>query len=175
MSFTGFSNSVLVGCFKFQCSVGCETSIFFFYLLLRPRLHVISYSHLRSSAERSSSPRGRAEKKRRRKEKKHFKRLCNKEMGSGPADRGEREEVLALLCVCAPPQAYQMWRLRETISTDGGTVEYKLCQTLFQGDCSINTDGRRRRMGSGSSHILFRAVAPVLDAIHAHIYPPSLT
>lgn len=89
VSFTGLSNSVLVGCFNFQRSVGCTTSS---YLLLRPRLHLISCSHSCSSPLVPPHRREGAQK---------FKWLCNKETGADVWTAGERKY---LLC-CSVPRA----------------------------------------------------------------------
>lgn len=134
---TGLSNSVLVGCFKFHCSVGCKTSSFL--LTTAPSSSfdfLFSFALLHCSFSLTQGREGWLQK---------FKQLCNKEMEVDVRTAGGMKILALLLCSAyALSEAYQMWRLRETISTDNCSVEYKLCQTAFQGDYSIKTNGRRR-------------------------------
>lgn len=77
-----------------------------------------------------------------------FKQLCNKEMGVDVRTAGGMEILALLLCSAhALSEAYQMWRLRETISPDDCLLEYKLCQTAFQGDYSIKNKWKEEDEG----------------------------
>lgn len=135
--FAGLSNSVLVECFKFQRSVGCKTSSFLLTTAPSSCDFLFSFVLLRRSVLLT---RGRVHKNSNSFVTKKWERTC------GLREGGNTCSVALLLCsVYALPQAYQMWRLRETISTDYCSVEYKLCQTAFQGDYSINTNGKRWR------------------------------
>ncbi len=102
-----------------------------FYLLLRPRLCVISHSYplvLLTRGRVHTSSNSFVIKK--------WERTCALMEGGNTCS-------VALFRVCSP-QAYQMWRLGETVLTDDCLIEYKLCQTAFQGDCSVNTNRRKR-------------------------------
>lgn len=82
LSFTGLSNSVSVRCFKFQCSVGCQTSSFLLTTAppapLPPTVSLCDFPL--SSAARSSLHLREGTQK--------YKRLCNEEMGADRADWG---------------------------------------------------------------------------------------
>lgn len=111
VSFARLSNSVLVGCFKFQRSMGCKTSSF-----LLSTVPASSFDFLFSFALRRCSfllTRGRVHKN----SNIFVTKKC--EWTSGRVDCGREEMLALLLCsVHAVPLAYQMWRLRETILTD---------------------------------------------------------
>lgn len=92
------SKSVLVGCFKFQCSVGCETSSFL--LTTAPSSlfdFLFAFTPLRCSFLLT---RGRAHKKKRKKE---IWRLCNKEIGVDMRTAGGRKY---LLCCSVPRRQF---------------------------------------------------------------------
>lgn len=133
VSFTGLSNSVSVRCFNFDAPWVVRHQAF--YLPVRPRLFVWFPVLIRTPPPLiPPHPREGAQK---------FKQLCNEETGADWADWGR---VYSFCCsVHASPQAYQMRWLREIVLPDDCSVEYKLCQTVFQGDYSIKTNRRRRK------------------------------
>lgn len=124
-----------------------------FYLPVRPRLFLWFPVLIRTPPP--LIPRGRAHKN-----SNSF--VMKKQEQTGRTEGGCTRSVALFH---ASPQAYQMWWLRETVLPHDCSVEYKLCQTVFQGDYSIKTNRRRRKRMK-----IYKDYSYMEFTVQSHIY-----